>query len=402
VHAETDEPIPGYPFRNPGPLEPAPEWARLRRERPLARVRMASGDEVVLLTRYEDVRQILSDPRFSRQLTADDAAAVSDTEGAAFQPTPTPPTGEGHRRWRQVLGRTFSTKRMDAMRPRIVVMAEQLLDGMVSRGVPGDLVGDFGHPLPVWVICELLGLPADDRERFAFWSNTMLNLTRYSREEIEAAQNEIDEYFHHHIAAKRAEPGDDLLSELIAITDSGDGRLSEAELVSTGQILLVAGHETSANMIGKMVAMLLSDRRRWETLLADPSLVRSTVEEALRLDVNFGFGIPRYLSEPVEVGDTTLPRGTTVVCSVSAANRDENAFEDTENMELRRSPNPHLTFGVGPHSCLGQALARIELQCALEVLLRRLPSLELAVPTGKLRVRDGLIVGGMEELPVRW
>src|SRR5258708_15578205 len=137
--------------------------------------------------------------------------------------------------------------------------------------------------------------------------------------------------------------------------------------------LLVAGHETTANAIGKMVAMLLADRRRWEQLLADRSLVRSAVEEALRFDANLGFGMPRYLDDDVEIAGTRLPRGTTVLCDMAAANRDEMAFDRADQMDLSRSPNAHLTFGAGPHSCLGQALARTELQTVLDVLLRRLP-----------------------------
>jgi cytochrome P450 len=155
-------------------------------------------------------------------------------------------------------------------------------------------------------------------------------------------------------------------------------------------------------MIGKMVGMLLADRTRWERLLADPSLVRSAVEEALRLDANPGFGLPRYITEDTEVGDTVIPRGTTVVCSLAAANRDEDAFDGAAEMALDRSPNPHLAFGAGPHSCLGQSLARTELQAVLDVLLRRLPGLALAVPAEDLERVEGLIVGGLTALPVRW
>jgi len=363
---------------------------------------MISGDEVVLLTRYQDVRQVLSDHRFSRQLTAPDAARVSADEGVTFDETPTPATGPGHLRWRRLVGSTFSARRMAAIRPRIAAMAEQLLDEMLAEGQPADLIRGFGFPLPVWVICDLLGLPTADRDRFAYWSSTMLNVTHHSREEIDTALAEFDDYLLTHIAAKRAAPADDLLSELITVADAEDGRLSEAELISTGQILLAAGHETTANMIGKMIAMLLADRRRWDQLRTDESLIASAVEESLRFDANFGFGIPRYLSEPIEVAGSSLPRGTTVVCNVSAANRDEQTFAGTESMNLSRSPNPHLAFGVGPHSCLGQALARVELQVALEVLLRRVPTLDLAVAVDDLDRREGLIVGGLVELPVRW
>ena len=166
--------------------------------------------------------------------------------------------------------------------------------------------------------------------------------------------------------------------------------------------LLVAGHETTANMIGKMMAMLLSDRSRWEQLLADPSLVRTAVEEALRYDANAGFGMIRYLTEDVEVSGGVLPAGTTAVCSMASANRDENVFDAAVEMDLTRSPNLHLSFGAGPHSCIGQPLARAELQVVLEVLLRRLPTLELAVPAAELRPVEGLAVGGLREVPVKW
>lgn len=402
MSTDVGEEAAAYPFPHPSALEPPAEWARLRQSCPVARVRMNSGDEAVLLTRYQDVRSLLSDQRFSRQLTAQDAARVSEDEGVTFDETPIPATGPEHLRWRRLVGRTFSARRMAAIRPRIASMAERLVEEMVAGRQQADLISAFGFPLPVWVICELLGFPNADRDRFAYWSSIMLNVTQHSRGDIDAALGEFDDYLRAHIAAKRATPADDLLSELITVADTEDGRLSEPELRSTAQILLAAGHETTANMIGKMVAMLLADRERWERLRMDDSLISPAVEESLRFDANFGFGIPRYLSEPVEVAGSTLPRGTTVVCSVSAANRDERAFESNEIMNLSRSPNPHLAFGVGQHSCLGQALARVELQVALEVLVHRLPTLDLAIPAHELTLREGLIVGGLAGLPVRW
>jgi cytochrome P450 len=178
--------------------------------------------------------------------------------------------------------------------------------------------------------------------------------------------------------------------------------MSDVTLIATGIGLLIAGHETTANMITKMVAMLLSDRSRWESLLADPSLVRTAVEESLRMDANAGVGMARYLTEDVEIDGVVLPSGTTAMCSMAAANRDEDAFERASEMDLGRSPNQHLAFGAGAHACLGQPLARTELQVVLEVLLRRLPSLDLAVPVQDLRRVEGLVVGGLVELPVRW
>ncbi|MUL41781.1 cytochrome P450 [Streptomonospora sp. PA3] len=395
-----------YPIPAPAALEPPAEWAQLRDGCPVAPVRLPSGDRALLLTRYEDVRQVLSDPRFTRELDAGDAARISDNEsGGVFNSSMAstlPQTGEGHRRWRRMVAKWFTAKRMAALRPRMEAMADELIDRMTESGQPADLKAALGFPLPVWVICDLLGVPDSDRDRFSYWSDTLLNLTRYSDEEIAAAQTAFVAYMSGHVRDRRADPGDDLLSELSRATDEDGAGLTDAELVATGMGLLVAGHETTANMIGKMTAMLLADRRHWERLLDDRTLIRSAVEETLRLDANQGFGMPRYLSEEVEVGGSALPSGTTVVCSMAAANRDERAFEGAAEMDLGRSPNPHLAFGAGAHSCLGQALARTELQTVLEVLLRRLPGLELALGPAELRRVEGLIVGGLSEVPVRW
>jgi cytochrome P450 len=394
-----------YPIPGDTALEPPAEWAELRGECPVAHVRLPSGDRATLLTRYEDVKRVLADPRFTRRLDAPDAARLSAEGGGVFSSEMAqiiPDGGDEHQHWRRLVGRWFTAKRMSALRPGMARIAERLIDDMVERGRPGDLRAALGFPLPVYVICDMLGVPAQDRDRFSYWSDTLLNLTRYSQAEVEAAQGEFFQYMSDHVTARRAERGEDLLSELIAAGGPEDGGLSDIQIMVTGMGLLVAGHETTANMIGKMVSMLLADRGRWERLLADPSLIRTAVEETLRLDANSGFGLPRYLREETEVSGTTLPRGTTVVCSMAAANRDESAFEAADEMDLSRSPNPHLAFGSGAHSCLGQALARTELQVVLEVLLRRLPTLELAVPVEELERVEGLAVGGLRTVPVRW
>ncbi|MEU6740918.1 cytochrome P450 [Streptosporangium sandarakinum] len=400
-----EEQVLNYPIPADAALEPPAEWAELRGRCPVAPVRLPSGDRATLLTRYEDVKRVLADPRFTRRLTAPDAARLSAEGGGVFSSEMSqiiPDGGEEHLHWRRLVIKWFTARRMAALRPAMTRIAEDLVDDMIKRGAPGDLKASLGFPLPVYVICDMLGVPAADRDRFSYWSDTMLNLTRYGEAEIAAAQGEFFRYMSEHVAAKRAEPGDDLLSELIAAGGPEDGGLSDVQIVVTGIALLVAGHETTANMIGKMVSMLLADRSRWERLLADPSLIRTAVEESLRLDANSGFGLPRYLNEEAEVGGAVLPRGTTVVCSMAAANRDEDAFDAAAEMDLTRSPNQHLAFGSGSHSCLGQALARTELQVVLEVLLRRLPTLELAVPAAELERVEGLAVGGLRTVPVRW
>ncbi|MDA2806785.1 cytochrome P450 [Nocardiopsis suaedae] len=401
-----DEQVLDYPIPAPSALEPPAEWERLRSRCPVARVTLPSGDEAALVTRYEDVKGVLADPRFSRRLTGEGAARIAANEsGGVFNSdmaASVPDGGEGHQRWRREVGKWFTAKRMTALRPGIRDMAERLIDGMVEAGAPADLKAHLGFPLPVWVICDLLGVPESDRDRFSYWSDTLLNLTRYTEEEVSAAQEEFFAYMSAHIGRRRTDPGDDLLSALITGTAEDGGRLSDAELVGTGMGLLVAGHETTANMIGKMVAMLLSDRGRWERLLEERRLVRTAVEEALRFDANSGIGLPRFITEDTEIGGETVPAGTTVMCAMAAANRDAGAFEGADTMVLDRLPNQHIAFGSGAHSCLGQALARTELQVVLEALLDRLPGLDLAVPAAELRRVEGLAVGGLATVPVRW
>lgn len=396
-------PLP-YPIANPEALEPPPVWARLRAECPVAPVTLPSGDGASLLTRYEDVRLVLSDPRFVRDFSADDAASMAAGEsGGVFESEMSSALdAAGHLWWRRMVARWFTARRMRAMRDDIAAMGDRLVDEMVAGGAPADLKGAFGFPLPVWVICTMLGVPDTDRDRFAHWSNALLNLSRFTAEQTAQAQREFSDYMLALVEQKRLAPRDDLISDLLTRADD-DGRLfTQAELVATGQALLLAGHETTANMIGKMMGMLLADRGRYEALVADPALIPTAVEEILRFDANPGFGMPRYATEDAEIAGTTVPRGTTMICSMAAANRDERVFPHPESLDLTRRPNQHLSFGAGPHSCLGQALARVELHTALEVLARRLPTLELAVDPTELRAIEGLAVGGVEELPVRW
>ncbi|MEV0614661.1 cytochrome P450 [Nonomuraea sp. NPDC050404] len=402
-----NEEVLSYPLPYDTALSAPAEWERLRAKCPVATVELPSGDHAKLLTRHEHVKGLLSDPRFARPGAGDNAARVSPegTGGAAANgdmALAVPATGEGHQHWRRLVGKYFTAKRMAALRPGMVEIAERLIDDMVASGAPADLKAALGFPLPVYVICDMLGVPADDHHRFSRWSDMFLSTSRYSREETAQGLTEFTQYMSGHVAAKRATPTDDLIGMLIGESEQEGQGLTDAQLVSTAMGLLVAGHETTANMIGKMMAMLLVDRTRYERLLAEPRLVRTAVEESLRFDANNGFGLRRYLTDDIEVEGETLPAGTTVLCSMSAGNRDENVFAGADDMDLGRSPNPHLTFGAGPHSCLGQSLARTELQVVLETLLRRLPTLELAVPEQDLRRVEGLLVGGLREVPVRW
>ncbi|WP_214409314.1 cytochrome P450 [Sphaerisporangium fuscum] len=403
----TAEAIPEFPFKSDKPLEPPAEWAEHRGRCPVTHVRLPSGDVAGLVSGYDDVRTVLSDQRFSRRLDREGAARMATTEDGGLFNRPQMAgvdisEGDGHRRWRRLLSRSFTVKKMEAWRPTIQRIADDLIDGMVAKGSPADIVADLGLPLPVRVICALVGAPAEDQDRFAHWSQVSLTLTRYTQQDVDRAQAEFYQYVSDLVERKRANPGDDLLSELTTISDAEDGRLSHEELIATVRGLLVAGHETTSNMIGKMSAMLLADRRHFEAVVDDPDLVRGTVEEVLRMDTNLGFGLPRYISEDIELSGMTVPAGTTLIVNSGAANRDERKFADPDRFDPRREPNQHITFGAGPHFCLGQTLARVELQVTLATLARRLPALRLRDHPDDLRLRTGLVTGGFQDLGVTW
>lgn len=399
-----DQSLP-YPLATPAALQPPVEWPELRQKCPVAHVTLPSGDRAALLTRYDDVRLALSDPRLSREgLARPDAARITADAGSIFDsPMARALNAEGHERWRRMVGRWFTAKRMRALVPRIEAMADRLIDDMLEHGQPADLLQHLAFPLPVYVICDMLGVPESDRDDFKSWSDTFLNLTKYTAAEVEAAHHAFGTYMSGLVSEKRRDPQDDLISELITATDTEGRPMSDLALAATGQGLLLAGHETTAGFITTMAAVLLADRERWERLLRDPSLVRSTVEEVLRYEPYTGFGMLRYVHEDTQVpSGSVLAQGTTVVCSMAAANRDAEAFEGADDMDLARTPNPHLAFGAGPHSCLGQPLARTEMQTVLTVMLRRLPTLDLAVAPQELRRVDGLITTPLRELPVKW
>jgi cytochrome P450 len=404
----TTSDLPNFPFTKPDPLEPPIEWAELRDKCPVARVRMPSGDEVSLISRYQDVRDVLTDARFTRNLTTPGAARLADTEdGGIFSRRSADDVnisdGDGHRRWRRLLSGSFTMKKMAQWRPTIQSIADGLVDDMMAKGSPADLMADFGLPLPVAVICALLGAPAQDKDKFAEWSRISLTLTSYTQAEVDRARGEFAGYVSALVEEKLADPGEDLLSELAQISDAEDGRLSHGELVATGVGLLLAGHETTSNMIAKMTGMLMGQREHYEAVTADPELIPGTVEEVLRLDTNAGIGIPRYITEDIEVGGCPVGQGSTLLMQMAAANRDAARFPDPDTFDPRRAnAAQHLTFGAGPHFCVGQPLARMELQVALGTMTRRLPNLQLRDGAAALPMRKGSFGGGFENVWVTW
>ncbi|MEV6983561.1 cytochrome P450 [Sphaerisporangium sp. NPDC051017] len=405
----TADAIPDFPFDRATALEPPPELAELRERCPVAHVRLPSGDVATVVTRYDDARTVIADPRFTRDLAREGAARISTTEDGGLFNRPRPDAenmteGAGHQRWRRLLSRSFTIRKMEAWRPRVQQMTDELVDAMVAKGSPANLSSQLGLPLPVRVICALVGAPSTDQDKFAHWSRVMLTLTRYTQSDVDGAYRDFDAYVSDLVDRRRADPGDDLLSELIAITDAEDGRLSKAELIVTVRGILLAGHETTSNMIAIMAAMLLSERERFEAVIDDPALIPGTVEEVLRLDTTLAAigGIPRFATEDVQLGETHVPSGTTLIPNLPSANRDPRKFPDPDRFDPLREYNQHLTFGAGPHFCLGQPLARLELQVVLGTLARRLPTLNLRDAPQDLRLRTGGMSGGLEDVWVTW
>jgi len=375
--------------------DPYPAFAALRAEEPVRRVELPDGP-VWILTRYADVRAALVDPRFSKDWRY--TLPPEAREGQPATPVPMmilmdPPD---HTRLRKLVSRSFTARRMSELRPRVRAYAEELLDELPTDG-PVDLIAHYAALLPVRVICELLGVPESDREKFTGWSRTMID--DGEQEATGAANAAMFGYLGELVESKRAEPDDGLLSALVEVSDEGD-RLSEPELVAMAMLLLIAGHETTVNLIGNGSYGLLTNPDQLALLRERPDLVPQAVDEFLRWDAPVQSPPVRFMSEDVEVSGTTVPAGSVVMLSLAAANRDGEQFPEPDALRVDRDASGHVSFGYGLHYCLGAQLARIEGQEAFAALLGRFPGISLAVPPDDLVHRRSTLVRGLRELPV--
>jgi cytochrome P450 len=378
--------------------DPHPFYAEWRKTGPVRPVVLPGGFHGWLITRYEDARQALNDPRLSKAidyaqgkdpLPPDIAAAIGHHMLAVDPPD--------HTRLRRLVSTAFTARRIEALRPRIEQITDGLLDDIAGRDRV-DLIDALAFPLPIQVICELLGIPADDRDSFRSWSNVLVG-GQSLRDQLPGAMFALVSYVRALIADRRRHPGDDLLSGLIAVRDEED-RLSEDELSSMVFLLLIAGHETTVNLIGNGAYLLLSERERWERLRAEPGLMPTAIEEFLRFESPVETASFRITTEPVQIGDQTVPAGEVVIVGLLAANRDEERFPQPDELRLDRKPNAHMAFGHGIHFCIGAPLARLEAQVAFTGLLTRFPDLRLA-PDTEPHWRPGLLMRGLESLPVQ-
>lgn len=395
-----------FPFPDSSYRGPDPRYERLRAEEPVVRVRTAGGVDAWLVTRYEDVRAALADPRLSRAETCKPGAPRI---GGSMTTTPEmiiSLDSTEHARLRKLVAGAFTARRVEQMRPLVQEAADFLLDEMAAKGAPADLVERLAVPLPLTVIGDLLGVPRKDLQDFERHARAFATVDdRAGGEESLAGLAALNEYIVGLIADKRDHPTDDMLSDLIAARDEGD-RLSEQELVTFGFTLIGAGFDTTANQLANSVLALVAHHRdQWRALVADPSRIPVAVEELLRhvnLFATDTTGFPRITTAEMEIGGVRIAAGEVVLLSLSSANRDRSVFPDADRLDLSRSPNPHISFGHGIHHCLGKQLGRVEMEIALEGLLRRFPDLALAVPESELPWHTGEINHTLTSLPVTW
>lgn len=390
---------------------PWPACAHLRAEQPVVCVPVrvhTSMDEAYLVTRYEDAAAVLRDERFVKDIRS---ARDSHHFGVPWVPRALKPLahtmldsdGDEHRRLRTLVRDTFAPKHIAQLEPRAQEVVDELLERMTGTDVV-DLVAGFALPLPLTVIAEILGVPERDRLRFRRWFSSLIGLETSSRPNVSMLMKlpkvlAMMRFLRRLVAERRAHPGSDLISRLAQTEEDGD-RLTEDELVAMLAILLIAGYETTVNLIATGVLLLLSHPQQLTRLREDSALIGSAVEELLRLATPVDVATERYAREDVELAGVIIPRGALVLVAIVSANADEMRFPEPERLDIARGENRHLAFGLGPHYCLGAPLARMEGRIALDGLIRRFPNLRLAVPVEQLRWRPGVSLRGLVALPV--
>jgi cytochrome P450 len=385
---------------------PFPFYEKLRAEHPICEIPMPSGQSAWLVTRYDDVVSVLKDGRFAKNpinaLTSEQAKK-QPWMPAVFKPLLSnmlDSDAPNHTRLRALVQKAFTPKRVEAMQDRIQSLADGLLHALRNRR-RFDLIGEYALPLPATVIAEMLGVPASDRHKFHRWSSSIVsvNWSKWAMIKGVPAVWRFLRYVRGLVKLRRRKPEDDMITALVQAREGGD-RLSENELVAMIFLLLIAGHETTVNLIANGMLALFEHPDQLERLRDEPSLIQPAVEELLRFAPPLDTATERYAREDVTISGVTIPRGSLVFAVLCSANRDEAHFPEPNALDITREPNKHLSFGLGIHFCLGAPLARLETLIAIGTLLRRSPELQLASPLASLRWRRGLVLRGMKSLPV--
>ncbi|MGG2464691.1 cytochrome P450 [Streptomyces sp. RGM 3693] len=386
-----------YPFNIAESLDLSAEYERVRNRHGLLKVQLAYGEPAWLVTRYAEARFVLGDQRFSRAEGArHDEPRQSEGSRNSGILSMDPPD---HTRLRTLVAKAFTVRQVEKLRPQVRELTRELLDELEAAGPPADLVDRYALPIPVAVICRLLGVPTEDRPQFRAWSDAALSTSSLTAEEFDTNREELRAYMGKLIDQHRQDPQDDLMTALIDARDVND-RLSELELVDLCVGILVAGHETTATQIPNFVLALLDHPDQLAALREQPELIGGAVEELLRfVPLGSGAGQPRYATEDIHVGGTLVRAGEPVLVAMGAANRDALRFDGPGKLDVRRTGIQHLGFGHGVHHCLGAPLARLELQEAISALIARFPGLHVA---GDVEWKTQMLVRGPRVLPVGW
>ncbi|MFF7359259.1 cytochrome P450 [Streptomyces sp. NPDC008125] len=380
--------------------DPYPYYAELRARGTVHRVVLPDGTPAWLVVGYEAGRELLADPRLSKEWR--NASPLLNLHQMTAGPSMLSSDAPDHTRLRKLVSREFTPRRMEQLVPRVQRMTDDLLDAMLAEpGRRTDLVDALSFPLPMAVICELLGVPDMDRVSFREWSNTALS--SIDAEARRSAVTSMNAYIATMLDDKREQPGDDLMSALIHTADEEGDRLSGGELAGMAWLLLVAGHETTVNLITNGVLHLLAHPDQLATLRADPGLLGNAVEEILRYDSPVETPTYRFTTGPLAVGGHVIPGGgELVLVALADANRDPARFEGAERFDITRDARGHISFGHGIHYCLGAPLARVEARVAIGSLLARCPGLRLDTGPDQLTWRTGMLIRGPEHLPIAW
>jgi len=386
---------------------PFPYYAQLRAEQPICHTMLPDKTPIWLVTRHADVDLFLKDNRFAknrREILTPEQLRKEPWVPAMFKPLERnmldtdPPD---HTRLRALVHKAFTPRLIEQMRARVQTLADELLEAVASKGEM-DLIQDYALPLPMTIITEILGVPMRDRNKFHGWSKAIVSINSFRAPWLVIPSVWMFyRYLRGFFKFKRADPSDDLTSALIQVEEAGD-KLGEDELMAMIFLLLIAGHETTVNLIASGTLALLQHSDQMDKLRRDPALIKTAVEELLRYTAPVLMSTERYAREAITLHDVTIPRGELVFGVIGSANRDETVFDKPETLDLAREPNKHLAFGQGIHYCLGAPLARLEAQIAINTLLRQMPNLRLKVSPESLRWRRSLVLRGLEALPVKF
>ena len=384
------------PFPQPHPLQAGPELRALRAQGPIHRIRTPVGDQAWLVTGYAQVRTLMDDDRLGRSHRSPQTAPRSRASAlfggpmGDFEAEPA-----GHRRMRELLQPHFSPRRLRSLASRVETLTEGLLDQLVAEGPPADLHAKLALPLPLLVICELLGVPYRDRDRFRVW----VDAAAFADDAEESGQGmaALVDYGIGLVADKRNRPGDDVISRLCEQDD-----LADVEIAVLAMGLLFAGYETTVVQIWIQLVQLLTNPTLWRELREDPSRIPKATEELLRASLIGGVGIPRYARDDINIAGITIEAGELVLLDPGSANHDPAFFDDPDAVDFDRRGTPHLSFGYGGRYCLGAPLARMELNAVISQVIPRLPDLRLTVDVEALGINSEALGSGLVALPVTW